>query len=420
LRKWRLVFDVYSQSVWATEREPDRRLARQTVLNLLSGEIFVVQSSFLTAYGGNVMSQKLAKVILGAVVTFISSGTGFTQVDTTVVAEVNGLKLTVADLEQEESAKLLQAHNQYYQAEKKALEDLIEKRLIQQKATHEGLTVDQLLDRDIKSQVQDPTEDQMKVYYEGLETDQSYEAVRGKILEKIRQMRTDKARAAYVKVLRAQSNVIVELASPSANVNLENAYTLGSKHARVTLVEFADYECPYCQKVAPDLKKLQDEFGDKLAFVFKDFPLPMHSHSQKAAEAARCAGKQGKFWEYHDQLFRNRQLDVDQLKADALTLYLDGSQFEKCLNAGEESADVQRDREEGMKLGLSGTPSFFVNGHFYSGALDYTALHQIVEQQIEASPRESTVADKSSASLRNGPSNACVQPRGASSVAASD
>jgi len=338
-------------------------------------------------------SQKLASILLSAAVIVLGSASAFTQTDTTVVAEVNGAKVTVADLEQEESGKLLQAHNQYYQAEKKALEDLIEKRLLQQKAKHEGLTVDQLVDRDIKSQVQDPTEDQMRVYYEGLESDQPYETVRVKILEKIRQLRTDKARAAYVKGLRAQSNVIVELAAPSANVNLENAYSVGPKHAAVTLIEFADYECPYCQKVASDLKQLQDEFRDRLAFVFKDFPLPMHSHAQKAAEGARCAGKQGKFWEYHDELFRGKQLDVERLKQDAVVLHLDSSQFAKCLDSGAESADVQRDREEGVKLGLSGTPSFFVNGHFYSGALDYTALRQIVEQQIEASTRDSTVAD---------------------------
>jgi len=160
--------------------------------------------------------RKLAGVVLGAAV-FLSAGNALAQTDTTVVAEVNGVKLTVADLEQEESAKLLQAHNQYYQSEKKALEDLIEKRLLEQKAKHDGLTVDQLIDRDIKSQLQDPTDDQMKVYYEGLETEQPYETVRPKILEKIRQLRVDKARAAYVRVLRAQSNVIVELASPSAN-----------------------------------------------------------------------------------------------------------------------------------------------------------------------------------------------------------
>jgi protein-disulfide isomerase len=337
-------------------------------------------------------AQKLAKAVLGTAVTIFSAGIAFTQTDSTVIAEVNGVKLTVADLEHEESAKLLQAHNQYYQAEQKALEDLIEKRLLQQKAEHEGLSVDQLVDRHINSQVQDPTEDQLKVYYEGLETDQPYEAVRAKILEKIRQLRGEKARAAYVKILRAQSNVIVELASPNASLNLENAYALGPKDALVTLVEFADYECPYCQKVAPDLGRLQGEFGVKLAIVFKDFPLPMHQHAQKAAEAARCAGKQGKFWEYHDELFRSKQLDVDRLKQDALVLHLDRTQFEKCLDSGEEAADVQRDREEGVKLGLSGTPSFFANGHFYSGALDYGALHEIVDQQMEAAARKSTLA----------------------------
>jgi len=337
-------------------------------------------------------SRKLARFLLRTALILLCAASAFTQTDNTVVAEVNGQKLTVADLEQEESSKLLQAHNQYYQAEKKALEDLIERRILEQKAQHEGLTLEQLVDREIKSQVKDPTEDQMKVYYEGLETEQPYEAVRGKILDKIRQLRENKARSTYVNALRAQSNVIVELASPSANVNIENAYTQGPQHASVTLVEFADYECPYCQKVAPDVKKLKDDFGDKLAFVYKDFPLPMHSHAEKAAEAARCAGKQGKFWEFHDHIFQSKQLDLGRLKEDAQTLHLDANQFTACLDSGEESADVQRDRDEGTKLGLSGTPSFFVNGHFYSGALDYAALRQIVQQQLELLPHEPTVA----------------------------
>lgn len=387
-------FNAYAHRLFGLPTgSPKDGWARQAVQKLLSGVFLFCNSVCSRGTGEKVMLhlRKLAGVVLGAAV-FLSAGNALAQTDTTVVAEVNGVKLTVADMEQEESAKLLQAHNQYYQSEKKALEDLIEKRLLEQKAKHDGLTVDQLIDRDIKSQVQDPTDDQMKVYYEGLETEQPYETVRPKILEKIRQLRVDKARAAYVRVLRAQSNVIVELASPSAKVNVENAYSSGSKHPVVTLVEFADYECPYCQKVASDLRKLQGDFGDKLTFVYKDFPLPMHAHSQKAAEAARCAGTQGKFWEFHDELFRSKELDVERLKDDAVALHLDESQFAKCLDSGEELADVQRDREEGVKLGLSGTPSFFVNGHFYSGALDYVALRQIVEQQIEVSPRDSTIA----------------------------
>jgi protein-disulfide isomerase len=222
----------------------------------------------------------------------------------------------------------------------------------------------------------------MKVYYEGLETDQPYEAVRGKILEKIRQLRTEKVRAAYVTGLRVQTTVSISLAPPRANLDLENSEVLGPPNARVTMVEFADYECPYCQKVAADVKKLQADLGDRVAFTYKDFPI--HSRSEKAAEAVRCAGKQGKFWELHDELYHSKELDVDQLKAQARTLKLDPAEFDKCLDSGEEAAAVDKDHKEGGRLGISGTPSFFINGHFLSGALDYASLRQVVEQQLAA------------------------------------
>jgi len=330
------------------------------------------------------VSGKVLKLGLNAVLGLLSAGSIAAQSDTSVVAEVGGVKVTMAELEQEESAKLLSAHYQYYQAETKALNELIEKKLLEQKAKSENMTLEQLVDRDIKSQVKDPSEDQMKVYYEGLETDQSYDAVRDKILEKIRELRTEKARSAYVNALRAQTTVYVTLAPPRANVDTQNAETLGPEKAQVALVEFADYECPYCQKVAADLKKLQAELSDKVAFTYKDFPLPMHARAEKAAEAARCAGKQGKFWEFHDELFRSKELSVNELKAQARALKLDGAEFDKCVDSGEQAAAVERDRKEGMRLGLSGTPSFFINGHFLSGALDYAALRQIVEQQLAA------------------------------------
>jgi protein-disulfide isomerase len=315
------------------------------------------------------------------------------QSDQTEVAEVGGVKITLGELEQEESAKLLSAHYQYYQAQSKALEDLIDKKLLEQKAKSENLTVDQLTDRDIKSKVTDPTEDQMKVYYEGLETDQPYDAVREKILDKIRQLRTDKIRAAYVKELRAQVPVTIALAPPKAKVEVAETQSLGPKTAKVTLVEFADYECPYCQRVAPDVKKLKEDFGDRIAFSYKDFPLPNHTRAQKAAEAARCASKQDKFWEFHDELFHSRELDVDQLKAQARALQLNPAQFDKCLDTGEQASAVAKDKKEGLKLGISGTPSFFVNEHYLSGAVDYATLRQVVEQQL-SSPAEGTSGGK--------------------------
>jgi protein-disulfide isomerase len=311
------------------------------------------------------------------------------QTDNTVVAEVGGVKVTMSDLEREESAKLLAAHYQYYQVETTALNDLIEKKLLEQKAKSENLTVDQLVARDITSQVKDPSEDQMKVYYEGLGTDQTYEAVRDKILEKIRSVRAAKIRAAYMANLHGQTRVFVTLAPPKADLETEAAQAAANGKPVVTLVEFADYECPYCQKVAADVNKLRADMGDKVNFSFKDFPLQMHARAEKAAEAARCAGKQGKFWELHDEIFRSKELDVDQLKAQAQALKLNIPDFDHCLDTGEETAAVEKDRKEGQKLGISGTPSFFVNGHYLSGALDYATLRQIVDQQLAAESHSS-------------------------------
>jgi len=340
------------------------------------------------------VSKKVLRFGLSTALALLGAGSVAAQNDSTVVADVGGIKVTMAELEEQESAKLLSAHYQYYQAERQALDELIDKKLLEQKAKSENLTVEQLLDREVNSQVKSATEDQMKVYYEGLEVDQPYEAVRGKIVEKIRELRTEKARSAYVKALRAQTTVYVTLAPPRANVDIQDAQMLGPEKAQVTLVEFADYECPYCQKVAADVKKLQADLGDKVAFTYKDFPLPMHARAEKAAEATRCASKQGKFWEFHDELFRSKELDVDQLKAQARALKLDSAEFDKCLDSGEEVAVVERDRKEGVRLGITGTPSFFINGHFLSGALDYAALRQIVEQQLAAPVQGASSAGK--------------------------
>ncbi|MGA8868634.1 MAG: thioredoxin domain-containing protein [Candidatus Sulfotelmatobacter sp.] len=335
--------------------------------------------------------QRVLGLGLGAALMLAGTTIAAAQDDSGVVAEVGGVKITMSELEQQESAKLLGAHYQYYQIEIKALDELIDRKLIEQKAKSEHLTVDQLFDRDIKPLIKDPTEDQMEVYYEGLETDQPYEVVRGKILEKIRQLRTDKARAAYASKLRTESTVYVTLAPPRVDVGVETAQMIGPKDAPVTLIEFADYECPYCQKVAPDLKKLQAEFGDKVAYTYRDFPLPMHPQAEKAAEAARCAGEQGKFWEFHDELFQSKELDFDQLKVHAQALKLDTARFNKCLDSGDEAAAVGQDRKEGQRLGLTGTPSFFINGHFLSGAVDYATLRGIVQQQLAESSRVAAV-----------------------------
>jgi protein-disulfide isomerase len=193
-----------------------------------------------------------------------------------------------------------------------------------------------------------------------------------------------KARVAYIDSLREKANVLVLLAPPSADFAVGDAARLGPASAPVQLVEFADFECPYCIKVHPELKRLKAEFGDRISLVYKDFPLPMHAHAQKAAEAARCAGAQGKFWQYHDRLFSSKQIDIPQLKQFAADLGLEMAKFNTCLDSGQQAAAVEKDAAEAKKIGLSATPSFFLNGHFFTGAMQYEDLRRMVLRELSA------------------------------------
>jgi protein-disulfide isomerase len=262
-------------------------------------------------------------------------------------------------------------------------------------AKKEGVTLDELFKRHVAVHVPEPTEDQLRFYYEGVQTDETYESARPNIIETVKQLRTKKARDAYIADLRGQYGVVVELNQPSAHVEVANAPRLGPENAPVQIIEFADYECPYCQKVNEDLARLRDQFGSQVSVVYKDFPLPMHPLAAKASEAAHCAGAQGKFWEYHDSLFQTKRLQTSDLKQQATALKLDLAKFDQCLESGEQVASVKKDANEGKRLGLQGTPSFFINGHFMSGAIGYMKLRDTVLQELGAV----TTAKKQSAVL---------------------
>jgi len=217
-----------------------------------------------------------------------------------------------------------------------------------------------------------------------VQTDESYESARSHIIDTVHQLRTKKARDAYVAELRAQYGVVIELNQPSAHVEVGNDPRLGPENAPVQIIEFADYEYPYCQKVNEDLIRVRQQFGSQVSVVYKDFPLPMHPLAARAAEAAHCAGAQGKFWEFHDSLFQTKQLQKSDLKQQARTLKLDTARFDQCLDGGEQIASVKRDAEEGKRLGLQGTPSFFINGHFMSGSVGFVKLRDTVMQELGA------------------------------------
>ena len=173
------------------------------------------------------------------------------------------------------------------------------------------------------------------------------------------------------------------IAKKAEKALITEGMTKGSKNSPVTLIEYSDYECPYCARAEATIKDVLDEYGSKIYFVYKDFPLPFHNNAQKAAEASRCALEQNKYWEYHDALFKNQQsLDTNSLKTYAKSLGLDEAKFSECLDSNKYTEKVKQDIEEGQSKGVTGTPTFFVNGKMLVGAQPFDAFKEIIDKEL--------------------------------------
>src|SRR5580704_7558040 len=194
-------------------------------------------------------------VVLSALGVFSIPAIG--QEGSDVVAEIGGRAVTADDLLQKEGSKLLQARYKYYVSERDALEQYIDDEVLQAEARKESVTVDELLKRHVAVSVEAPTEEQLRFYFEGVQTDEPYDIARPKIIDTIHQIRMNKAKAAYITELRGEFGVVVELNQPTGRVDAGNDPRLGPEKAPVQVVEFADYECPYCQKVSDDLMRLR-------------------------------------------------------------------------------------------------------------------------------------------------------------------
>ncbi|VVB92027.1 Thioredoxin [uncultured archaeon] len=163
----------------------------------------------------------------------------------------------------------------------------------------------------------------------------------------------------------------------------------GLKDAPVTIIEFSDFQCPYCAKfyfqTLPQIRENYINTG-KVKLVYRDFPLSFHQYAQKAAEAAECAQEQGKFWEFHDKIYENQSaLNNDNLKQYAKDLGLDIKEFNTCLDSGKMSQEVMKDFQDGSSYGVTGTPAFFINGKKLVGAQPYEAFQRIIEQELNSS-----------------------------------
>ena len=329
------------------------------------------------------MKMLISGVLVLTACTFAAESTGVSGSAGVVVVEINGKKLTLGELEQKHPTALFKARNAFFETQRKAVAAFVDEYLLEELAKKENLTVEQSWEKHVTSKIaKDPSEEALRVYYEGVDTKETFEAVRDRIIESIRERRLAAAKDAFMKSLRDSAKVSYHVAPPRVQMSMKDTPVRGAANARVTLVEFADYECPYCQQIQPTLDRLEAEFKGKIAFAYKDMPLPMHPNAPKAAEATHCAEAQGKYWEFHDLLGKNKQLALPALKEAARTLKLNTEAFDKCLDSGEKAPIIAAHSKEAQALGVEGTPSFVVNGRFINGTPDYDQLRAILQEEL--------------------------------------
>jgi protein-disulfide isomerase len=276
-----------------------------------------------------------------------------------------------------------------YDGRRQALEEILAETLIAEAAKGKGMSPAAWAEAEVAKRVTPVTEAEVVAFYQG-----NISQMQGRALDvmapAIRRYLTEQqesaARQTLLQELRSKGPAVRVLFDvPRHQVELAATDPSdGAKSAPVTLVEFSDFQCPFCQRVAPTLKRVKQTYGDKVRIVWKDFPLTqIHPQAFKASEAAHCAGDQGKYWQYHDQLFGNQQaLQPDDLKQYAAALGLDAAAFNACLDTSKHGERVRDGVAQGTTLGVNSTPTMYINGRLLSGAQPYEVIAAVIDEEL--------------------------------------
>jgi len=311
------------------------------------------------------------------------------------VATIDGQSITYAEVDKQSGGKLKQAEvkalTELHDVRRNAVEQYVTKRLLEEEAKAKGVTLEQWFEKDLLAMVPASSDEEMKKFYESNKSQmggQPYDQIKDRIATYLKQQKGRDQLTKVVDDLKQKHGVQITLAQPNLP-RVEVAATgpsRGPENAPVTIVEFSDFQCPYCGREYPVVERVMKEYDGKVRLVFRHFPLEFHQFAQKAAEAGACAADQGgeKFWKLHDRMFTNQQkLAVDDLKGYAKDLGLDGARFDKCLDSGEKRPLVEADEKAGQEAGVSGTPAFFINGVFINGAVPFEQFKDAVDRELK-------------------------------------
>ena len=304
-----------------------------------------------------------------------------------VVAVVASKEITLGEIEELSAGGLIRVRQGRYDLLRGTLERLGIERLIETEAAELGITVEELRLTEIDAKIQEPTERELERAYEANRNragGKSFQELRSSILRTIRRDRLVAREIRYVKELKDKYGFSVSLPAPRVELELtEDNPAKGNAVAPITLVEFGDYQCPYCRRAHTTVQRVLNEYGDQIRYVFMDYPLSNHDRAMPAAEAAYCAGEQDKYWEYAEHLMvMAGDLNDNDLRGRAEQVGLDVGEFMSCYTSGRYTDLIAAGLQTGRDSGVDRTPTFFINGRILAGAKTYETFKLIIDEEL--------------------------------------
>ena len=287
---------------------------------------------------------------------------------TSVLATVNGHAITAQRVLERAKPSVYRLLLNAYEIQRNAIEYKIASLLLTAEAARRNMTPEELYKSEVTSKLREPTEEQIKKFYEENKTilKADLNTHRANISKYLQQQERERLEIAFSQSLRRNTKaqlLLTEPEPPVQAVSVDDDPARGNAQAPVTVIVFTDFECPACAHMHPIIEEVLRSYGARVRLVIRDFPLAMHPHALKAAEAANAAHAQGKFFEYMALLFRNREaLDIASLKSYATQLGLDRARFDRELDSGKYAAEISKDISDGQFYGVDSTPMIFVNG----------------------------------------------------------
>ena len=329
-----------------------------------------------------------------AIMVLCGAGHVHAQEDREAAARIGDVVVTMVDVDgawhRDDAVSRIRILQQLYDTRRRALDIVIGEQLIEREAKARGITRAQLLAAELPRLTLAVTDAEAELVYERNKdrfVGRTLEEMRPEIRTMMDEQRPTQALYAFMRELRmAADDVEILLDPPRQDIEtLASDPARGPVDAPVEIVEFSDFECPFCLRVTVTLAELMERHGNQIRLIYKDYPLPSHPHAFKAAEAGNCANEQGRFWEYHDRLFDGQQaLGVASLKEYASELGMDPAAFADCLDEGRYAEQVQQDLAIGQRYGVSSTPTLFINGRAVFGAAPLEAFDRIVREELAA------------------------------------